>query len=356
MKRKGLGEARRLFRARRFPDVIRLLEPEVFRYRENFEYFQMLGFSCLQAGDFGGAFSYISRAHQLKDDEPSVILGLAAVHFRRAEHESALKRWLEVVEAQPSNPIARRGLDLLRKGMTPDELQEFIDSGKLKTLFPPLPRRVALAPILVAGLSVLVLAGLVWLGVRLGSPQGPQRPGVSVIEIPTGLSSFIDIGTDFPFVFTEGEVRQTFQKAKNELLAYRDNLAVVDINRILLSNAAPAVKERARMLKGFVTQATFDTVKDSYAYAAVTKQPALYDGASVVWKGKVANLKVAKDSIAFDLLVGYDQEKQLEGIVPVTVPFAADLANGSAVEILGQIVTNGTAPTMLATSLHRLAQ
>jgi hypothetical protein len=356
MKRKGLGEARRLFRARRFPDVIRLLEPEVFRYRENFEYFQMLGFSCLQAGDFGGAFSYISRAHQLKDDEPSVILGLAAVHFRRTEHESALKRWLEVVEAQPSNPIARRGLDLLRKGMTPDELQEFIDSGKLKTLFPPLPRRVALAPILVAGLSVLVLAGLVWLGVRLGSPQGPQRPGVSVIEIPTGLSSFIDIGTDFPFVFTEGEVRQTFQKAKNELLAYRDNLAVVDINRILLSNAAPAVKERARMLKGFVTQATFDTVKDSYAYAAVTKQPALYDGASVVWKGKVANLKVAKDSIAFDLLVGYDQEKQLEGIVPVTVPFAADLANGSAVEILGQIVTNGTAPTMLATSLHRLAQ
>lgn len=356
MKRKGLGEARRLFRSRRFPDVIRLLEPEVFRYRENFEYFQMLGFSCLHAGDFGGAFSYISRAHQLKDDEPSVILGLAAVHFRRAENESALKRWLEVVEAQPSNPIARRGLDLLRKGMTPDELQEFIDSGKLKTLFPPLPRRVALAPILVAGLSVLVLAGLAWLGVRLGSPQGPQRPGVSVIEIPTGLSSFIDIGTDFPFVLTEREVRQTFQKAKNELLAYRDNLAVVDINRILLSNAAPAVKERARMLKGFVMQATFDTVKDSYAYAAVTKQPALYDGASVVWKGKVANLKVAKDSIAFDLLVGYDQEKQLEGIVPVTVPFAADLANGSAVEILGQVVTNGTAPTMLATSLHRLAQ
>ena len=58
----------------------------------------------------------------------------------------------------------------------------------------------------------------------------------------------------------------------------------------------------------------------------------------MVWKGKVANLKVAKDSIAFDLLVGYDQEKQLEGIVPVTLPFAADLANGSAVEVLGQVV------------------
>ena len=356
MKRKGLGDARRLFRARKFAEVIRLLEPEVFRYRENFEYFRVLGFSCLYAGDFGGAFSYISRAYQLKDDDPGILLGLAAVHFRKSENDNALKRWLEVVEDQPSNPIARRGLELLRKGMTPDALQEYIDSGKVKGLFPPLPRRISLAPIMIVGLSVLVLAALVVLGLRLAGPRGPQRPGVSVIEIPSTLSSFIDIGTDFPFVLTERDVRQGFQKAKNELLAYRDNLAVVDINRILLSNAAPAVKERARMLKGFVTPASFDTIKDMYTYSAVTKQPALYDGTSVVWKGKVANLKVAKDSIGFDLLVGYDQEKQLEGIVPVAVPFAADLANGNAVEVLGQVVLNGTVTSLQAVSLHRLAQ
>ena len=356
MKRKGLGEARRLFRARRFPDVIRLLEPEVFRYRESFEYFQMLGFSCLHAGDLGGAFSYISRAYQLKDDDPSVLLGLAAVHFRRAENESALKKWLEVVDSHPANPIARRGLELLRKGMAPDALQEFIDSGKLKSLFPPLPRRVAVAPILIAGLSILVIAGLAWMVIRFGSPRGAQRPGVSVIEIPSNLSSFIDIGIDYPFVLTEKEVRRVFQKAKSELLGYRDNLAVVDINRILLSNAAPAVKERARMLKGFVTPATFDTVKDSYPYAAVTKQPSLYDGASVVWRGKVANLKVAKQALSFDLLVGYDQEKQLEGIVAVMVPFAAELSDGSAVEVLGQVVVIGTAPGLTAGSLHRLSQ
>src|SRR5208337_4407128 len=138
----------------------------------------------------------------------------------------------------------------------------------------------SLAPILIACLSALVLAGVGYLAIQLRSPRGPERPGVSVIEIPSGLSSFIDIGTDFPFVLREGEVRQAFQKAKNELLNYRDNLAVVDVNRILLSNAAPAVKERARMLKGFVTQATFDTFRDPYTYSAVTRQPALYDGAS----------------------------------------------------------------------------
>jgi hypothetical protein len=364
MKRTGLGEARKLFRARRFPDVIRLLEPEVFRYRENFEYFRLLGFSCLYAGDFGGAFSYISRANQLKDDDPSVLLGLAAVHFRRAENDSALKKWLAVVEEHPGNPVARRGLDLLRRGMAPDGLQEFIDAGRLRTLFPPLPRRVSGTFFLVASLCVLVLAGLAYLGVRYAGPWGAelagklgaQRPGVSVIEIPSNLSSFIDVGTDFPFVYKESEVRKTFQKARSELLAYRDNLAVVDINRILLSNAAPAVKERARMLKGFVTPPTFDTVKDAWPYATVSKQPALYDGSSVVWTGKVANLKVARTSIAFDLLVGYDQEKQLEGIVPVTVPFAADLSNGSGVVVLGQVLVKGSTPTLLGISLHRLSQ
>ncbi len=356
MKRKGLGEARKLFRARRFADVIRLLEPEVFRYRENFDYFKTLGLACLHTGDFGGAFSYMSRAHQLKDDDPDIVLGIAAVHFRRAEHENALKRWLEVVDARPGNAVARRGLDLLRKGMTPDALQEFIDSGRLRTLFPPLPPRMALAPVAITVLGVLVLAGIAYLAVRFAVPRAQQRPGVSVIEMPSDSSPLVDVGTGFTFTFSEGEVRRIFQRAKSELLAYRDNLAVVDINRILLSNAAPSVKERVRLLKGFVTQPTFDTVKDAYLYAVVVKQPGLYDGASVVWRGKVANLQISKALIAFDLLVGYDQEKQLEGIVPVTLPFAADIGNGDAVEVLGQVALNGNVTSLVGISLHRLPQ
>ncbi len=210
-------------------------------------------------------------------------------------------------------------------------------------------------PIALVVLSCLVLAGLVYLGIRVAAPKSPERPGVSVIEMPSGVP-YVDVGTDFTFVMKESEVRQAFQKAKRELLAYRDNLAVVDINRILLSNAAPAVKERARMLKGFVTPPSFDTARDTYPYSAVARQPALYDGAAVIWTGKVANLSSSKTQITFDLLVGYDQEKELQGIVPVTLPFAADLGNGDAVQILGQVVLNGTATTLQGISLHRISQ
>ena len=354
MKGKSLGEAKRLFRARRFPDVIRLLEPEVFRYRENIDYFCLLGFSCLHSGDLGGAFSYISRAHQLKDDDIEVMLGLAAIHFRRAENEQAIKQWLEVLAIDPSNAVAKRGLDLLRRGISREKLQEMIDGGKMVSLYPPLPRRVPAATIMIAALGVLVLLGVGFLAVRVSKPHVPTRPGVSGIEIPAELPRLIDAGTDFPFVLTEKEVQQTFRKAKSYLLAYNDNPATVEINRILMSNAALAIKERARMLKGFVTPATFDTLKEGYTYAAVLKQPALYDGCSVRWKGKIANLRQAKDLITFDLLVGYDKEKELEGIVPVSLQFAAPLENGGALEVLGQVSSLSGTLNLLGIAVHRL--
>jgi hypothetical protein len=354
MKGKSLGEAKKLFRARRFPDVIRVLEPEVFRYRENLQYFFLLGFSCLHTGDLGGAFSYISRAHQLKDDDVEVMLGLAAIHFRRAENESAIKQWLEVLSIDPTNAIARRGLDLLRRGLSREKLQELIDGGKLSSLYPPLPRRVPVATIMIAALGVLALVGVGFLAVRVSRPHAPARPGVSGIEIPSALLRLIDSGTDFPFVLTEKEVQQTFRKAKSYLLAYNDNSATVEINRILLSNAALAIKERARMLKGFVTPASFDTLKEGFTYAAVLAQPALYDGCSVRWKGKIANLKLGKEIITFDLLVGYDKEKELEGIVPVSLTFAAPLENGGALEVLGQVAALNGRLSLLGIAVHRL--
>jgi hypothetical protein len=355
MKGKGLGEARKLFRGRRFPEVIRLLEPEVFRFRENVEYFRLLGTSCLHAGDLGGAFSYLTRARQLKDDDESVLLGLAAIHFRRGESEAALKTWLEVLETQHSNQTARRGLDILRKGVTPDGIQDLIDSGRIKQLYPQVAPRIPLAiPVAFLVIAAVIFGGG-YLAYRLTRPTASQRPGVSAIEIPTDLSSFIESGSDFTFILTEKEVRQGFQKARSALLAYHDNLAAVEINRILLSNAAASVKQKARLLKGFVTQATFDTLKDEIPYATVRARPGLYDGCSVRWKGKVANLKIAANAVSFDLLVGYDQEKQLEGIVPVTLPFATEITDGTGIEVLGQVIARDTGDlALLGISLHVL--
>jgi hypothetical protein len=355
MKGKGLGEARRLFRARKFPEVIRILEPEVFRHRENFDYFFLLGSSCLHTGDLGGAFSYLSRARQLSPDAVSAILGLAAIHLRRQETEEAIKKWLEVLELDPGNAVARRGMELLRRGLSQEKLQEYIDAGKVRSLYPPLPSRGRAGLAVVIVLAATALCAAAYLGVRYFPQRSPQRPGVSAIELPADLPRLTDNGSNFTYLLTEGDIRTAFRKAKDYLLSYRDNMATVEINRILLSNAALPVKERARMLKGFVTKPDFLTLKDPLPYATVAAEPALYDGCSVDWRGKIANLKVGKSAITFDFLVGYDKEKELQGIVPVNLGFAAELVNGDGLEILGQVVSAAGKLSLNAISLHKLA-
>ncbi len=355
MKGKGLGEARRLYRARKFPDVIRILEPEVFRYRESFDYFSLLGFSCLHTGDLGGAFSYLSRARHLSRDNVSALLGLAAINFRRHETDDAIKRWLEVLELDPGNKVARRGMDLLRRGLSQEKLQEFIDAGKVRSLYPPLPARGRAGLIAIVVLGVLAVGAAAYLGIRFFPQRAAERPGISGIDIPGDLPRLTDTGSDFTYMMTEADVRKAFNKAKGFLLGYRDNMATVEINRILLSNASLPVKEKARMLKGFVTQPDFLTLRDSFPYTTVAAEPALYDGCSVSWRGKIANLKVGKTAIIFDLLVGYDKEKELQGIVPVTLGFAADLANGGGIEVLGQIAYQVGKIGLTAISIHKLA-
>lgn len=354
--RKSLADARRLFRGRRYAEVIRLLEPEVFRYRENHEYFSLLGYSCLQAGDLGGAASYITRAHQLKPGDTDALLGLAAIALRKADPEGALKRWLSVLDEDPQNPVARRGLAMLRRGLSRDELQELIDSGKVRQLYPPRGGKGRAAWLIAAGAvaAAILVSGLIV--VLVTRPRATARPVVAGVELPPDLPRYVEETAGARYTMTEKQVRQGFQKVKKEMLAFRDNLAVVEANRILLSNASVPVKERARLLKSHALRPSFTTVRDPFPYAQVVAEPALYDGCAVVWRGKLANLVVGESQIAFDLLVGYESEKELAGIVPVTLDFAVILENGIALEVLGTVASESGGLSLRGISIHRLSE
>ncbi len=352
---KSLGDARRLFRARRFHDVIRGLEPEVFRYRESFDFYLLLGSSCLRTGDLGGAYSYLGRARQLRPESTSALLGIAAIHFRKGETDKALALWLECLEHEPSNAAARRGMEFLRKGPSKEQIQELADSPRMASLYPPLPPRFGAVKVTAAVSVILIAAGLAYLGIRMFSAAVRERPGVSDVEIPPDLPRLIEADSQGSrFALSEKEITKTFQSAKNHLLEYRDNVAAVELNRILLSNAVLAVKERARMLQGFVSTPDFTTFRDGYTYAEVAKDPALYNAACVSWKGKIANLEIGKSAIRFDLLVGYQTEKELEGTVPVSMGFAAELQNGDPYEVLARVASADGTLRLDCISLHRL--
>jgi hypothetical protein len=95
-------------------------------------------------------------------------------------------------------------------------------------------------------------------------------------------------------------------------------------------------------------------VRDSFAFREVAVDPPLYEGCYVVWRGKVANLGISSEVLAFDLLVGYESQRQLQGVVPVAAAFAAELSDGDAVEVLGRVGLSSGKLALEAVSLHRL--
>jgi len=83
-----LTKATRAVQKGRYADAIHLLESEAVRYHDSFRYFYILATSCLYAGDFGGAYTYLKRAREIKMRDPYTLIGIAALHLRSGGNRS----------------------------------------------------------------------------------------------------------------------------------------------------------------------------------------------------------------------------------------------------------------------------
>lgn len=352
-----IQRAYQLYRRRRFPQAVRLLESQIFRYRDDASFYSLLGSACLYAGDLGGAESYLRRADQLRPDDVRVLLGLAAIAFRRGQSDEALHTWLHILDLDRGNRRAMRALNTLRRHAASEgsEMLRLKDPLQVQRVYPPVPadRRVWLLPLCLGAAVGLLLAGYLFL-----LPQLPRRarhrPGVAEIELGSTQPALSAAQGEWPVVLTDEEINAAFERAKRYLLDYRDNLAIREVNRIMVSNASAYVKEKARLLKTFAAQPDFSTVKDPFDYNEVRANPALYADAYVVWRGKVANVLAGESSIDFDLLVGYQDERELLGLVPVSLEFATILEDGTAVEVLGQVRWTDGRLSLRGVSVHKL--
>lgn len=354
MQRKSLSKATRLFQGKKFGAVIKLLEPRIFKYRESFPFYYMLGISCLYTGDFGGALSYLRRAHQLRDEHIGTLLGLAAVALKKRDGEEALKYWLRVTELDAFNKRAKRGLELLKGGMDGAHISQLIDSGKIEKLYPAVKKNIPFkAAVIVLGGCALLL-GIYWLVRQIPLQTHSERTNVDQVTITESQAPLIDYNGNYPYTFSERQVSDIFHRAKQLFLAYRDNAAVVECNRLINSNAVFGVKEKAKVLKSYAQKPTFTNFKDPYSFEQVIHDPLLYDGCYVKWKGKVTNLKIGKERIVFDFLVGYQEEKELKGVVPAELDFAAKLEDGYALELLARVLEKDKKISLQVVSLHRL--
>ncbi len=333
-----LSQANLLYRKKKYGQVISLLSPQIFLYRKEPLYHELLAYSCLQTGDFGGAYSYFKRALDLESGRVSTLLGLAVVMLRRRQITDALRLWLDVLDIESSNRQAKKALELA-KILEEDDWLNMIDENRLAGILPrqpllywPAVMPVALAVLFCAGLTVAL-----WLLFsRLQTPQ-PSRPGHQFLEFNLRDYSISDYSQFAQLIFTDQELEQEIQKVRRAFHQIKDNLVRYHGNRVLLSNAPLEVKDRISLLFGQLVEPTFTNFTDGFSYAEVSQDSLLYNGVYVQWRGRIANLEVTETSLDFELLVGFETGRILQGRVPVQLEFAADLRGGESVELIAQV-------------------
>lgn len=356
-----LRQAWTLYRQGRFSAALESLEPQIFRHREDPDFFRVLGLCCLRQGDWKGGETYLERSRQL-DDPPhrDVLLGLMTVAARKKELGGAVRIALELLDRNPRDAAAKKILAKLRAALA-DAEERGIDRDTLGRWLPAYHKTSEAVRLwtvrVVAGLVIAAgIAGGVWWGLSLvhAPPPAPARQGADTFAQPLAGGDEVLVGSGFAVTLTPDEVKQGWQRVQKAFQDYQDSKARYEINRLLLSNATPLVKERARALILYLHDPDFARPEDSSSYLEVRTAPALYEGCTVRWQGVIANLNLGDKKITFDLLLGYQEGQVVEGIVPVELGFAALLKNTQIVEVLGRVLLRDGKWLVQGTSLREL--
>jgi len=323
-------------------------------FRDSPEFYALLGKGCLRKNDFSGAHSYLMRAKDLDPEDTDTLLALGAVFLRQRQIEKALQTYLSILDISSNHRRAARALAMLRTIETPEAVLEWFETRKINRILPSqslyVPRwlsGIAIVLFLTAALGFSAVAVYSTLTIR------PARPGRETVQLTAADIETRTTGQS-DSILTEREIERIFRDIRRNFDAGKDNLVRRDLNRITRSNASLELQDRAAHMWDFLTAPDFSTFQDNFAYSEVIEQPDLYNGTFVKWRGRVANLAIAGETIDFDLLVGYENAQVLLGIVPARIPFAVLLENGNPVEIIGKVVGESTGFSLEITNIRIL--
>ena len=342
MNRSILQYARSLIRRRKFGTAIQLLLGAEKDYKGSFEFYRMLGTCCLYVGDIDHASYYYGLARSIKAKDADLFIGQAAVFLHRGEVENALPYYLDVETLSPGNKIALSALEFLRENSDRTKkrtiLLEWIQTGRIEKFYPPLGTNPDL--IRNAIITGLLLGVCISIGIVIGggysfrrtekkSPavfvdqhkQNVQNLALTESELKNPRDTSLSEGM-VTFEMTDKEITKAYDAARKYVEEHRDNAALVEINRIKMSNASASVKAKAESLKSqlFPKTVGFGDLKDNYSYRkdVNTETAGLYAGCYVIWDGRISNIRIMENGfLAFDFLVGYVDKKNLDGIVTV---------------------------------------
>lgn len=339
----AIDRARHLMRCRDFAGAIQTLNEKREVYEESFEYHYTLGLAFLYAGDTGSAAQSFEAARKIKLNDANLLLCQAAIHLRRGNTDRAVQYYLDILDLEPENKDAKRALDLVRQSGDYEEVCRWVDDGRIEQYYPPLgvnPKKIrALAISLLCGAVCGALAVHFW----------PRDFSKSERADLSSLVLSVDDRAN-----ARG-VKNSYNKALEYFEERRDNAAQREVNRVLNSSASAGLKQKARSLMNYFEAPGFDTLKDNFSYEEVAAQSSLYLDCYVDWSGRATNLLQGENSLSFELLVGYEDLKELKGTVRVDFDFipSGGLDPQKPVRVLGKIGADGNKIVLKGRSIYQ---
>ncbi|UPA18310.1 tetratricopeptide repeat protein [Borrelia puertoricensis] len=342
------------YNSHKYSDVVKLLEKEIFIYKNYYFYHYILGMSYLRMGNLGTAQTYLKKAYTLNPTEPDVKQSIAILLAAQGKEDKAIQIWLKMIEENQEIQRSEFSLETIRKNPIQGAL--FLNKNKIYTkLFPEIKvatgqnlSKLTRTLLTIASLAFLLTAIFLLIHSKGTIKLTLNNSKVKEKKAINNIAAYIDDikindkekienhEGQFVFILTETEIRNSFQKIKTHLKQGKDNFARIEINKILNSNASESIKLKAKNLASFISRPNFITFDDYLVLKEIKKNPLIYSNVYVKWEG-IANNIEKKDNITyFDFYVGYNKNA-LEGIITTKTTFDIDINFKDYVEILGQI-------------------
>lgn len=353
MKRSAIESAKKMMSLRDFEGAIKILQSRAENYEDSFDYFCTLGIACLYSGDAGLASYNFELARRIKMNDTRLLLGQAAIFLRRGDTERAIQYYLEILELNPQCQIAKKALNFLREIHGDYEtICRYLDSGKIEKFYPPIGINPKKIWAFVASGIIGIFVGIIVVNLILNTQNSNRNYNSDRADLSElALTSYEeknpqeqDISENLVgYILSDREIISSYQKASRCFHEYNDNGAQVEINRLLNSNASSAIRQKARLLMTYLQEPTFDSIRENFSVEQVKKDPKLYLDCFVDWAGRIANEQKFENSERFTLLVGYEDQKNVQGTVTVELGYIpVPMLDGSKpVRILGKICLDG---------------
>lgn len=348
MTRNAIDMAKRLMARRDFGGAIKILQARGDMYEESFEYNCLFGTACLYVGDSGVASQYFERARKIKLNDSNLLLGQAAIFLRRGDTDRALQYYLEILEFDPQNEIAKSALEFIRVHRDYETICQWVDSGKIERFYPPLGFNTKLFAFISFSVVLGVLFGIfivnIFTSKNVLKSSRADLTELALTQQEQNHPQEKDISTNVVrYILTDRQIKDSYYKASKYFHDFNDNAAQVEVNRILNSNAANGIRQKARLLMDYFVEPTFDSLKENFDIETVKQDPSLYLDCFVDWSGRIANIEKSENSMSFTLLVGYEDQKNVAGTVEVRLGYIPqpELDGAKPVRILGKVMLDG---------------